>query len=79
MLYQASNPHGGDLYGRAVDLDFSVNTNPLGTPPSVVRAVEDAARDLCPHHMVQEEVVSHTGPPAVAGRTLLTARILDIE
>ena len=47
MLYQASNPHGGDLYGRAVDLDFSVNTNPLGTPPSVVRAVEDAARDLC--------------------------------
>ena len=47
MLYQASNPHGGDLYGRAVDLDFSVNTNPLGTPPTVVRAVEDAARDLC--------------------------------
>lgn len=47
MLYQTSNPHGGDLYGRAVKLDLSVNTNPLGTPPSVVRAVEASARSLC--------------------------------
>lgn len=47
MLYQIPNPHGGDLYGRTVKLDFSVNTNPLGTPPSVVRAVEASARELC--------------------------------
>lgn len=47
MLYQTSNPHGGDLYGRTVKLDFSVNTNPLGTPPSVVKAVEASAKDLC--------------------------------
>ena len=47
MLYQTSNPHGGDLYGRTVKLDFSVNTNPLGTPLSVVRAVEASARNLC--------------------------------
>ncbi len=47
MLYQTSNPHGGDLYGRAVQLDFSVNTNPLGTPSSVVRAVEASAQSLC--------------------------------
>ena len=47
MLYQTSNPHGGDLYGRTVKLDLSVNTNPLGTPPSVVRAVEASARSLC--------------------------------
>ena len=47
MLYQAANPHGGDLYGRAVTLDFSVNTNPLGTPPAAVKAVEEAARRLC--------------------------------
>jgi len=47
MLYQTSNPHGGDLYGRTVKLDFSVNTNPLGTPLSVVRAVEASARHLC--------------------------------
>lgn len=47
MLYQTSDPHGGDLYGRTVKLDFSVNTNPLGTPPSVVRAVEASAQSLC--------------------------------
>ena len=43
MLYQAENPHGGDRYGRAVELDFSVNTNPLGTPPAVRRAAAAAA------------------------------------
>lgn len=43
MLYQAENPHGGDRYGRAVELDFSVNTNPLGTPPAVRRAAASAA------------------------------------
>lgn len=47
MLYQTPNPHGGDLYGRSVKLDFSVNTNPLGTPSSVVRAVEASAQSLC--------------------------------
>ena len=47
MLYQTSNPHGGDLYGRSVELDFSVNTNPLGTPPAVADAVRDAAGLLC--------------------------------
>lgn len=47
MLYQTSNPHGGDLYGRSVELDFSVNTNPLGTPTSVVEAVRAAASSLC--------------------------------
>ena len=46
MLYQTTNPHGGDRFGRAVRLDFSVNTNPLGPPPAVVRAVEDAAGRL---------------------------------
>ena len=43
MLYQAENPHGGDLYGRVVALDFSVNTNPLGTPPAVRGAAAAAA------------------------------------
>lgn len=46
MLYQANNPHGGDVYGRPVTLDVSVNTNPLGPPPGVVRAVVDAAQLL---------------------------------
>ena len=43
MLYQTLNPHGGDLYGRPVTLDFSANTNPLGTPEAVRRAVTEAA------------------------------------
>ena len=47
MLYQTPNPHGGDLYTRPVELDFSVNTNPLGTPRAVVEAVRDAAGSLC--------------------------------
>lgn len=42
MLYQMQNPHGGDLYGRPVQVDFSANTNPLGTPPAVRRAVQDS-------------------------------------
>ena len=46
MLYQTENPHGGDLYGRAVSLDFSANPNPLGTPPAVMGAVVDSARLL---------------------------------
>lgn len=47
MLYQTLNAHGGDLYGRTVELDFSVNTNPLGTPPAVIKAVQESAPDLC--------------------------------
>ena len=35
--------HGGDIYSRKVDLDFSVNINPLGMPDAVKRAVIDAA------------------------------------
>lgn len=46
MLYQTENPHGGDLYGRTISLDFSANTNPLGTPPAVRQAVIDAAELL---------------------------------
>ena len=46
MLYRRENPHGGDIYRRPVRLDFSVNTNPLGTPPAVVRAVEESAGEL---------------------------------
>ncbi|MGN1003981.1 MAG: pyridoxal phosphate-dependent aminotransferase [Oscillospiraceae bacterium] len=46
MLYQTKNPHGGDLYARKVKLDFSANTNPLGTPESVRRAVVESAEKL---------------------------------
>lgn len=43
MLYQTQNPHGGDVYGTQIALDFSANLHPLGTPPSVVAAMQAAA------------------------------------
>lgn len=46
MLYQTVNPHGGDLYSRPVRLDFSANTNPLGTPERVRQAVVESAQLL---------------------------------
>ncbi len=32
--------HGGDVYRRAVDLDYSVNINPLGIPPRACAAAK---------------------------------------
>lgn len=41
MLYQKENPHGGACWGEGL-LDFSANTNPLGTPPGVLAALAAA-------------------------------------
>lgn len=38
--------HGGDIYRNRVDLDFSINMNPLGMPESVKEALHNAV-DLC--------------------------------
>lgn len=46
MLYQTQNPHGGDLYSQPIKLDFSANTNPLGTPEAVRRAVIESTQML---------------------------------
>lgn len=46
MLYQTSNPHGGDIYGEEILLDFSANTNPFGTPQRVLDAVRDALEEI---------------------------------
>ena len=46
MLYQTNNPHGGDIYGGDVRLDFSANTNPFGTAPAVIRAVQDVLEHM---------------------------------
>ena len=42
MLYKTGNPHGGDVYQKRIDLDYSANTNPLGTPPAVIAAAAEA-------------------------------------
>lgn len=49
--------HGGDIYRNKVDLDLSVNLNPLGTPEEVVRAIRESA-DLAAVYPdpLQEEV-----------------------
>lgn len=47
MLYQTKNPHGGDIYGGDIQLDFSANINPLGTPPGVLAAMEQAISQVC--------------------------------
>ena len=46
MLYGITNPHGGDIYGGGVSLDFSANTNPFGTPAGVLQAVQAALPEM---------------------------------
>ena len=46
MLYGLTNPHGGDIYGGSVTLDFSANTNPYGTPAGVLDAVKAALPEM---------------------------------
>lgn len=38
--------HGGDIYRHGVEMDFSVNTNPLGPPDCVLNAFRDHAPDM---------------------------------
>ncbi len=46
MLYKTENPHGGDVYEGNIELDFSANTNPFGTPDGVKAAVASCLDDL---------------------------------
>jgi threonine-phosphate decarboxylase len=46
MLYQTKNLHGGDIYGGKVELDFSANTNPFGTPQGIIDAVCSALPEM---------------------------------
>ena len=46
MLYHTKNPHGGDTYGTEITLDFSVNLNPFGTPPSVIETIKAVSNQV---------------------------------
>ena len=48
MLYRTNNPHGGDIYGEEIWIDFSANINPFGTPQGVIHAVQAALTEM--HH-----------------------------
>ena len=37
--------HGGDIYKNSIELDFSVNINPLGMPKVVVRKLSESIRE----------------------------------
>ena len=46
MLYMTKNPHGGDIYDGEVELDYSANTNPFGTPQGVMDAISQSLGSL---------------------------------
>jgi len=49
--------HGGDIYRNKVEIDFSVNVNPLGIPDSVKSALADAAKSCqCYPDIMNEEL-----------------------
>ncbi|MBO4376620.1 MAG: aminotransferase class I/II-fold pyridoxal phosphate-dependent enzyme [Lachnospiraceae bacterium] len=49
--------HGGDIYRNKVNLDFSVNLNPLGTPESVLNAVKDCTDTLSVYPDIEQVAV----------------------
>ena len=46
MIINNGYGHGGDVYRNRIELDFSINVNPFGTPEKVRRAVADATLSL---------------------------------
>lgn len=52
-----NNIHGGDIYRNHVDIDFSININPLGVPDAVISALHGAVSscsqypDLAAHNL----------------------------
>ena len=46
MIINNTYGHGGDIYKHEIELDFSVNVNPFGTPEEVVEAAKEAAESL---------------------------------
>ncbi|MBO4809107.1 MAG: aminotransferase class I/II-fold pyridoxal phosphate-dependent enzyme [Lachnospiraceae bacterium] len=51
--------HGGDIYRNKVNMDFSVNLNPLGTPKEVLEAMQESIKrsDVYPD-ILHEDLLS---------------------
>ena len=56
--------HGGDIYRNDVRYDFSVNVNPLGTPPEMRDAMQNAMDRLGEYPDPETEMLRR----AIAGR-----------
>ena len=57
MLKKPRKLHGGDIYRHPEVTDFSVNTNPLGAPESVKRAVQECVENIEHYPDVKCEVL----------------------
>ncbi len=58
--------HGGDIYRHPVEMDFSVNTNPLGPPESMVRTLRGHCLDIVHYpdpacEMLRKAIASYEG------------------
>ena len=73
MLYKHKNPHGGDIYGGNVRLDFSANTNPMGTPREVIRKAAESLEhaDRYPDPYVRELTAAISAYHGVPGDYIL--------
>lgn len=40
------NVHGGNIYDKKIEYDFSININPLGCPASVLEAIQSAINNI---------------------------------
>ncbi|MCR5120286.1 MAG: aminotransferase class I/II-fold pyridoxal phosphate-dependent enzyme [Lachnospiraceae bacterium] len=49
--------HGGDIYRNKVNMDFSVNLNPTGTPEEMLNAVREALKDASLYPDIKQEKV----------------------
>ena len=52
--------HGGDIYRNKVNIDFSVNLNPMGTPAEVVQGVEAALNNATVYPDIRQERIRGT-------------------
>lgn len=58
--------HGGDIYRNKVKMDFSANINPLGTPKSVIKAMDESIKNCATYpdpycSELSEEIARHEG------------------
>ena len=65
MLYETLNPHGGEVYARKIDLDFSANINPLGLADNV-------------QQKLQAEIASVVNYPEPYGKKLKQAIAVNV-